>query len=108
MSSETLTSFSPGALVKARDREWVVQPGSSESLLRLRPLGGSDEDITTLLPELEEEKPTSATFPEPDPALRGNHTAALLLRDALQLKLARSVLSPISQSSLAPTSWCRC
>jgi len=53
----------------------------------LRPLGGSEEDITTLLPELEDEKPSSATFPEPDPALRGNHTAALLLRDALQLKL---------------------
>jgi len=87
MSSAPFTSFSPGALVRARDREWVVQPGSSESLLRLRPLGGSDEDITTLLPELEEEKPSSATFPEPDPALRGNHTAALLLRDALQLKL---------------------
>lgn len=87
MSSATLTSFSPGALVRARDREWVVQPGSSDSLLRLRPLGGSEEDITTLLPELEDEKPSSATFPEPDPALRGNHTAALLLRDALQLKL---------------------
>lgn len=87
MSSDTLTSFSPGALIKARGREWVIQPGSSESLLRLRPLGGSDEDITTLLPELELEKPSSATFPEPDPAFQGNHTAALLLRDALQLKL---------------------
>jgi len=65
----------------------VVQPDSSDSLLRLRPLGGSEDDITTLLPELEAEPPCSATFPEPDPALRGNHTGALLLRDALQLKL---------------------
>jgi len=87
MSSSTLIAFNPGALVRARGREWVVQPGSSESLLRLRPLGGSEEDITTLLPELEPELPEAATFPEPDPALRGNHTAALLLRDALQLKL---------------------
>ena len=44
MSSATLTSFNPGALVCARGREWVVQPGSSDSLLRLRPLGGSEED----------------------------------------------------------------
>ncbi len=87
MSSTALTSFNPGALVRARGREWVVQPGSSDDLLRLRPLGGSEEDITTLLPELEPEAPVAATFPEPDPALRGNHTAALLLRDALQLKL---------------------
>lgn len=87
MSSTALISFNPGALVRARGREWVVQPGSSDSLLRLRPLGGSEEDVTTVLPELEQEAPAAATFPEPDPALRGNHTAALLLRDALQLKL---------------------
>ncbi|MEN9661754.1 MAG: hypothetical protein RL324_703 [Verrucomicrobiota bacterium] len=31
--------------------------------------------------------PSSAAFPDPDPSMRGNHTAALLLRDALQLKL---------------------
>lgn len=87
MTTATLTAFNPGALVRARGREWVVQPGSSDSILRLRPLGGSEEDITTLLPELEPETPAAATFPAPDPALRGNHTAALLLRDALQLKL---------------------
>jgi hypothetical protein len=83
----TSLSFSPGALVKARDREWVVQPGSSDTLLRLRPLGGSEEDITTLVPGLEFVPPVPATFPEPDPSMPGNHTAAQLLRDALQLKL---------------------
>ena len=83
----TALSFSPGALVKARDREWVVQPGSSDTLLRLRPLGGSEEDITTLIPGLEFVPPAPATFPEPDPSMPGNHTAAQLLRDALQLKL---------------------
>lgn len=87
-SAATLaTNFNPGALVRARGREWVVQPGSSTALLRLRPLGGSDEDIATLIPELEESAPAAATFPEPNPAFRGTHTAALLLRDALQLKL---------------------
>jgi hypothetical protein len=80
-------SFSPGSLVRAREREWVVQPGSTDDLLRLRPLGGSEEDITTLLPALEFTPPAAATFPEPDATKPGNHTAALLLRDALQLKL---------------------
>jgi len=87
MSSAPSATFNPGALVRARDREWVVQPGSSESLLRLRPLGGSDEDITTLVPALEFVPPAPAVFPSPDGSQPGNHTAALLLRDALQLKL---------------------
>lgn len=87
MSTASTAEFSPGALIRARGREWVVQPGSHEDLLHLRPLGGSDEDITSLIPELEFSPPEPATFPEPDPARRGNHTAALLLRDALQLKL---------------------
>lgn len=85
MSASAL--FQPGSLIRARGREWVVQPGSEENLLHLRPLGGSEEDIATLIPDLEPEPPGPATFPAPDPALRGNHTAALLLRDSLQLKL---------------------
>ncbi len=79
--------FSPGSLVRTRGREWVVQPGSSSSALYLRPLGGSDEDVTCVVPELEFDPLQPATFPPPDPALRGTHSAALLLRDALQLKL---------------------
>ena len=74
------TDFSAGNLVRARNREWVVQPGSEPSTLKLRPLGGSDEDIVTLIPGLELEPVTSATFSLPDPALAGSHDAAMLLR----------------------------
>ena len=35
-----MTGFSPGTLVRARDREWVVLPDSDEQMLILRPLGG--------------------------------------------------------------------
>jgi superfamily II DNA or RNA helicase len=87
MTTTASTEFSPGALVRARGREWVVQPGSDQDFLRLRPLGGSEDDITSLIPELETAPPEAAIFPEPDPTRRGAHTAALLLRDALQLKL---------------------
>lgn len=82
-----VAEFSPGALVRARGREWVVQPGSDPAALLLRPLGGSDEDATLLLPGLEPHPPEPSTFPPPDPARHGNHQAASLLRDAIQLKL---------------------
>lgn len=40
--------FDIGALIRARGREWVVLPESSEDpdLLVLRPLGGTDDEIT--------------------------------------------------------------
>lgn len=85
--SLTAFDFAPGALVRARGREWVVQPQSDENQLRLRPLGGSEEDLVTLLPALEFIPPEPAVFPPPDPDRTGTHDAAVLLRDALQLKL---------------------
>ena len=87
----SVTEFLPGNLVRARGREWVVQSDTrladGGSALRLRPLGGSDDDVITLLPELEFSPVEPATFEQPDPAQAGNHAAALLLRDALRLKL---------------------
>lgn len=83
----TQANFHPGNLVRARGREWVVQTDSQPDWLRLRPLGGADEDIVALIPELEPTPVESATFPWPDPTRPGNHAGALLLRDALRLKL---------------------
>lgn len=85
--NQAAPNFLPGNLVRARGREWVVQADSEAEWLRLRPLGGSDEDIIALIPELEFQPVESATFPWPDPEQPGNHAAALLLRDALRLKL---------------------
>ncbi len=80
-------NFMPGNLVRARGREWVVQSESRRDWLRLRPLGGADDDTIALIPELELQPVTPATFPWPEPKHAGNHAAALLLRDALRLKL---------------------
>lgn len=79
--------FMPGSLVRARGREWVVQNESHRNWLRLRPLGGADDDTIALIPELELQPVEPATFPWPQPEQAGNHAAALLLRDALRLKL---------------------
>ncbi len=76
-------SFAAGSLVATRGREWVVLPESSDELLVLRPLGGTDDEIAGVLTALEEVKP--AQFDLPDPARIGDATSARLLRDALRL-----------------------
>jgi superfamily II DNA or RNA helicase len=79
--------FLPGNLVRARGREWVVQTDSHRDWLRLRPLGGAEDETIALVPELELLPIAHATFELPDPARAGNHAAAILLRDALRLTL---------------------
>ncbi len=78
--------FEIGSLVRVRGREWVVLPESKqeENLLVLRPLGGTDDEITGIYTEVE--APESAQFPLPDPAGEmGNHRSCALLRDAVRL-----------------------
>lgn len=81
-----MSDYTVGALVRVRDREWVVLPESrpAEDLLVLRPLGGTDHEITGIYLPLEPVE--SATFKHPDPATAlGNHRSARLLRDAVRL-----------------------
>src|SRR5438067_1979644 len=79
----TAAAFAPGALVRARGREWVVLPDSDPDLLVVRPLGGGDDDTAAILPALEEV--TEATFPPPTPADLGDAASARLLRTALRI-----------------------
>src|SRR5512138_2804690 len=81
--------FSPGSLVSARGREWVVLTGSTAESLRVRPVSGSDDDQTVICLPLEPEPVRDARFPMPAPRQLGGHDAALLLRDALTLSLRR-------------------
>ena len=84
---QAVVHFKPGDLVKARGREWVVLPELRADLLKLRPLGGAEDDATLIYLPLEPETPVAATFDLPDPDKPGSQEAALLLRDALRLKL---------------------
>ena len=80
--------FSPGELIHARGREWVVVDATNT--LTIRPLSGSESDIETIIPELEVEGVKKASFEPPeidDP--KGGRDAAQLLRDALRLSLRR-------------------
>lgn len=81
--------YTPGSLVSARGREWIVLTGSDEETLRVRPVTGSEDDQTLIYLPLESEPVREARFPAPKPDQKAGHDAALLLRDALLLSLRR-------------------
>jgi superfamily II DNA or RNA helicase len=91
--------FSPGALVRARDREWVVLPDSRADFLVLRPLGGDADDTTGVFPALE--PITSAQFPPPTPDDLGDSASAAMLRQALRIGFRSSAGPFRSLASLA-------
>lgn len=80
-----VTEYRAGTLVRARGRDWVVLPQSDDELLRLRPLGGSDDESVGLFLPVEGGDVRSATFSPPDPARHGDFASARLLMDAVRL-----------------------
>ena len=81
-------AFTPGSLVRARGREWVVLPESESDFLILRPLAGSDDEIAGVATALEAIE--SAHFAPPDPSRPGDHRSSRLLRDAVRLSSRRT------------------
>src|SRR5271157_5611628 len=67
LNSATLTSqLQPGKLVSLRGREWVVLPSDDpDNLLVVKPLGGSDDEVTGIyLPlDIRTDLPVDARFP---------------------------------------------
>lgn len=76
-------TFTAGALVSARGREWVVLPESADDMLVLRPLGGADDDVAAVFPAFEEI--CHAEFERPSADDLGDALAAGLLRSALRI-----------------------
>jgi len=81
-------TFAVGSLVKARGREWVVLPDSAEDLLVVRPLGGSDAEVTGIYLPLE--SVSAAHFGLPDARDLGDYRSARLLQEALRLGIRSS------------------
>src|SRR5262245_27629760 len=84
-------TFPPGALVKARGREWVVLPDSSDEILLVRPIGGLDDEIVGICKAIE--PVTSASFSLPKWDNPGDFNSCRLLRDAARLS-TRSAAGP--------------
>ncbi len=78
--------FATGSLVKARGREWIVLPESrpAEDLYVLRPLGGTDDEVTGIYRPLEPIEPAEFALPDPARDL-GSHVSGRLLREAVRL-----------------------
>lgn len=77
-------SHAVGSLVKVRGREWVVQPESSDKLLILKPLGGTDAEITGISSSLEQVETATFDLPQVEPNLIGDHRSCRMLRDAVR------------------------
>ena len=87
MTTLNESQFTPGALVNARGRDWVVLPPEEPEVLRLRPVDGMDAESIGILRELEPNAVQHSTYLPPDHTKAGDFTGGLLLRDALRLSL---------------------
>lgn len=79
-------SFDVGSLVRVRGREWVVLPESldEKDTLILRPLGGTEDEVTGIYLPLEPAEPAQFELPDPSSDM-GNQLSCGLLRDAVRL-----------------------
>jgi hypothetical protein len=73
--------FKPGSLVTLRDRPWMVLPSEDKDLLLVKPLGGSEDEITGIYKPLagENDLPKSYNFTKPTANDLGDFTSAKLL-----------------------------
>ena len=85
----------PGAIVRCRNRDWVLLPSDSPDVHLLRPLTGATDEVvavhkqlTNLIGyDLPEERVRSATFPLPSPEDLADAASAHLLWQAARLTL---------------------
>ena len=90
-----MTLTAPGALVKYREREWVVLPSEDPSLILLRPIGGSAREVCGVVKSLADlmayavpyERIEAAQFPLPSPDDVQDLAAVRLLMESARLLL---------------------
>ena len=75
-----MESYQPGKLISLRGRDWVVLPSDDENLLVVKPLGGTDREITGIyLPlSLQRDVPRDARFARPSSPDLGDFSTAKL------------------------------
>ncbi len=76
-----------GAMVHVRQRDWVVLPDSSQDFVLLKPLGGSDLEVTGIYVGEGGETLSSAQFGLPNPQHFSGSSSARLLSDAARLAI---------------------
>ncbi|NSW94020.1 MAG: DEAD/DEAH box helicase [Bacteroidales bacterium] len=106
---EYSTTITPGKLVRYRDRRWVVLPSDDEDIILLKPLGGSEHEITGVYRPLSlpGEEITEDYFPLPTENDLGSFETARLLFNASRLTF-RNASGPfrcIGKLSFRPRSY---
>src|SRR3954454_9362684 len=98
------TTHAVGSLVRARGREWVVQPGTTSDFLLLQPLGGGPDDVVGVFPD---EGVEPATFPPPSSDDLGDASSTDLLRTALRVGFSSSAgpFRSLAAISVSPRSY---
>lgn len=81
--------YTPGSLVRARGREWIVLSSDDPEIVPLRPITGCEDDLAYIHLGLEPGAISEAVFPAPSADQKASHDSALLLRDALLLSMRR-------------------
>jgi superfamily II DNA or RNA helicase len=101
--------FKPGSLVTLRNRPWMVLPSEDTDLILLKPLGGSDEEITGIFKPLAnlDDKPQTYNFIKPSEKDLGDFSSAKLLYNAARLSF-RNAAGPfrcLGKLSFRPRSY---
>lgn len=101
--------FKPGSLVTLRNRPWVVLPSEYSDLLLIKPLGGSDEEVTGIYKPLanDGDVPQSYNFIKPSEKDLGDFTSAKLLYNAARVSF-RNAAGPfrcLGKLSFRPRSY---
>jgi len=84
----TTTLNKPGSMVKYRQRDWIVLPSDEQDLMYLKPMGGSDEEITAVylpLRTMPGEQIERSCFKLPTADDLGDFETAKILFDASRL-----------------------
>src|SRR5262249_37607540 len=87
------SGFSPGSLVRARGRDWIVLPASDPRVLHLRPLTRAQAGEIAIYLPLEGTQIASTEFVPPAAARPGDATGVMALFNAARLSL-RSGAAP--------------
>ncbi len=66
IATSSLPKRSPGSIIEARGRMWVVLPGSTPEIVRAKPLGASEAEETRLFPFMEDVGEAKASWPGPE------------------------------------------
>lgn len=101
--------YKAGSLVTLRNRPWIVLPSEDKDLLLLKPLGGTDLEITGIFKPLANtaDKPQRYDFVKPTAADLGDFASAKLLYNAARLSF-RNAAGPfrcLGKLSFRPRSY---